>query len=204
MSQDPKSQGRNYRWLLPAAAIAIVLAAAAPFLYDTFFRPPHARPTSRSVVNLDGLYNWMYAWANDHNGRFPDKFGTQIDQKREGYNTFPLDFRLLINPRLSDSAWPPPPRSASVQQFIHWANSNAHYVLITPNQGLEHPDDQLLMYERPHPSLEDGINICFGDGHVKFFRWPRAVELLKQAGEPVPDWARQRAQEMDPNRHANY
>lgn len=190
MSEEHKSRTSKYRWLLPTAVIAVMLAVGLPLLYVKANRP-HV-PAPWSATNLDSIYNSMYTWSTKHEDRFPANFGPLLKSE-----DFPMDWGLLINPRLSSSPWPPPASSASAEQVVRWASNNAHYVLITPNDGLDHPDDQPLMYERLHPDLKGGIFICFGDGHVKFVRWPRAVELLKQAGEPIPNWARQRAEEMN-------
>lgn len=189
MSEDPDLQNRRYRWLPAIAIIAAAFTAGLPVLYMIFNHTSDPLPAARSPANLEYLYNALYAWSTEHDGRFPDNFGPLF--RGEHLLTDPGP---LINPRLSDSAWPPPESSATTEELVRWANNNAHYVLITPNEGQDHPDDQPLMYERLHPSLEKGINICFGDGHVKFFRWPRAIELLGQAGEPVPEWARRRAE----------
>ena len=51
------------------------------------------------------------------------------------------------------------------------------------------PADAILIYEKPGDHGGDGINVCFGDGHVEFLLMGNAVKLIKDQNKTVPDVA---------------
>lgn len=195
MTEEQRSQKDRYSWL-PSAAVGMILLALVIggfILYSSAIVRPSREPFPPEQ-DLDHLYNAVFSWSLDHEDRFPTSFGPLLHYDAD-WESLPLDIELLVNPRLAKSAWPPPDRSAPTEELARWANEDAHYVLIEGAGRENYSPEQPLMYERPHPSLEGGLYVCYADGFVTFETWSQIIELLKQAGEPVPEWTEQRAKE---------
>lgn len=129
-----------------------------------------------SAANLSGIYKSMYMWSVTHDGAFPPDLGTLA---KEGAITP----KMVINPRVHKVE---PPKGLSPDQLAAWVNDHSDYVYITPNKGANERADHVMIYEKIQPGVKEGINLCFGDGHVAFTPMVEARRLLKEVGVTLP------------------
>jgi prepilin-type processing-associated H-X9-DG protein len=123
----------------------------------------------------------ILVYSNEHNGDYPPDFGTLIQTQDVAVNVF-----LCPN----DDTHPPDNRAAmQPKEMAEWVNANSSYLFA--GKGFKNHTtraDQVILYEKPDLHGHDGINMCFGDGHVEFMRMPRAQEMIAdiQRGAPKP------------------
>jgi len=140
----------------------------ASFMLPSLNRAREAANRIKSASNLKqiGMANLMY--ANENKDQFANDFGTLI-------KTQDITPEVFINPR-ADSDLPANIDMFTPDQKADWVNSSSNYIWI--GQGLTSenaPADQPIAFENPM-TVDEGINILFGDGHVEWM----VFEMAKQ------------------------
>ena len=114
-----------------------------------------AKRTS-SAANLHGIANAMFTYSGQHNGQFPPKLRTLLDDK-------------LITP-------------GALKSPLEETNREISYVYI-PGQTADDPPENVLAYEYPENSYNEGTNVLFVDGHVSFMSMPEFEKVLATTKE---------------------
>ena len=134
-----------------------------------------ARELSKRAVcaaNLKGIGTAMYAYANDHNDKYPPNFKTLVDMQ-------------LCSPKsfICPSACVSTPAEKPTEDELE-----ACYTYI-PGQTTDSDQRNVLVYEKETDHDGDGGNVLFADGHVDWLpsdKLKEAVaETMKRLGRPV-------------------
>jgi prepilin-type processing-associated H-X9-DG protein len=113
-------------------------------------------------------------YSNDTKGKSPPDLGTLI-------KTEDITANVFVCP---DSGKQPPP-GMTPDQAADWVNHNSDYIYIGIGVGVPGVDPQtVIVYERETNHGRDGMNILFGDGHVKFDNLPAARRLIEKSTKP--------------------
>jgi prepilin-type processing-associated H-X9-DG protein len=118
--------------------------------------------------------------SNDKRGEYPPDLGTLVLTQEITPETF-------ICP--NDTTQLPDFAAMQPQQLADWVNTHSSYVFVGKgfNNNTTRPD-QVILHEKPGLHAQDGLNFCFGDGHVEFVLMPQARKLIAETarGEQQP------------------
>jgi len=116
------------------------------------------RIKSASNLRQIGLANMLY--ANEHpKNASADDFGTLL-------KTQDIAMEVFINPR-TGTVLPREVQAAAMEEKIAWVNANSDYVWGGKGLNDSVEADRPVAWENPL-TVDEGINILFGDGHVEW------------------------------------
>ncbi|MDH3584353.1 MAG: hypothetical protein OER86_09075 [Phycisphaerae bacterium] len=127
---------------------------------------------TRSAANLKSLFLSLTEYALRKDKAYPSDLGSLVVEQKINYRG------LFMNPKAAS------PPSVQGAKLAEWVNTNSDYMYrgdrVRPGSGA----GQIVLYERITPDSVDGINVCFGDGSVRFVVLDEVEPMLRKAGEP--------------------
>jgi prepilin-type processing-associated H-X9-DG protein len=154
-------------------------ALAVGILLPSLGRARELANRSMCGTRMTGVYMASRVWAMTHDGTFPPDLGSLVEDGS-------ISTRNLICPssprfRGAESTFPADP-----QQWRQWSNDHSDFIYLAARKKADELNaDDIFLYERLDHHKGEGINICFGDGHVAFTPMAEAVRLLRAAGQKV-------------------
>jgi prepilin-type processing-associated H-X9-DG protein len=131
-------------------------------------------------ANLSGMYKAAYVYSITHKDKFPPNMATMVQDGSMGVkslgcqNDVNFDIDTFPDAPLDD------PKVAA------WIDEHASYVYLGGTKTAAIKPDDIFAYEKIGLHGDEGINICFGDGHVEFQNMADALQTLKKAGIENP------------------
>jgi prepilin-type processing-associated H-X9-DG protein len=157
----------KYGWILLFILLPAVLLLVASLLLPSLNSPHPTSPRVMSASNLRQIGQGILLYTLDHNGDYPDSFGTILLNEDVTSSVF-------VSPRRSETPANGPTTQAIAVQLI--AGPHLSYVYL--GRGLSTKTvtpNTIVAYELVGP---DGTNVLFGDGHVEFFDAAVAAKIV--------------------------
>ena len=175
-SSNPRHRTRPLTWVIASVVAALLLSSIFTTTGD------HGRPAANRVKcgsNLRQIGQAIMLYANENQGRYPDKLGDLMDQ--DIYTAF------FICPESNDEAAVPGPTTQASSANIH-AGGHLSYIYLGKGLTGTQPATMVIAYEPLSNHNNTGMNVLFGDGHVEFFHVPAATTLIAElnAGQNPP------------------
>lgn len=129
----------------------------------------------KCAANMRTIGQAILLYAKDHEGHYPDRL--------EDLFKFDIISETFICPSSDDES---APGSTPAEWAANLSKPN-HLSYIYIGRGLTHstPVDRPVLYERDANHNNDGMNILFVDGHVKWFNMDEARKILSLAAPPT-------------------
>jgi prepilin-type processing-associated H-X9-DG protein len=166
---------RRHRLLLAVILLGFGLLGAQLF-FDAYSPDLHGRPSKigRCAMNLRQIGLSISLYASNHNGNYPDSFGTLLADP---------DADVVADEFICPATDDTPAQGPTTQAIVADLTSGGHMSYNYLGRGLTTTtatSDTIVAYE-PLSNHQTGINVLFGDGHVEFFYQPEAGRLLSKA-----------------------
>ena len=168
---------RLHRLLIFGACLVTTFALLVPILSPVLIRrnrEPSLRVLCASNMRQISLGAIMY--ANEHGGRFPDDLDTIFQEE----DVLP---RVFVCPA-TDADLPSAPTTQAVYSTLKQAGALS-YIYVGKGLTTKAADDVVLLYEPLSDHENDGMNVCFADGHVEWLTASEAQSILQQAAAGV-------------------
>ena len=129
--------------------------------------------------NLRQIGQAISLYANENQGRYPDKIGDLMDQD--------ITTAVFICPASNDTDAVPGPTTQASSANVH-AGGHLSYIYLGKGLIGTQPATVVIAYEPLTNHNNPGMNVLFGDGHVEFFHVPAATTLIAElnAGQNPP------------------
>jgi prepilin-type processing-associated H-X9-DG protein len=142
-----------------------------------------ARSTAQATSSLNNMRQIavaMHTWAQEHDGRLPEKLGPALLE-------YTGDAHVFVHPQAGGFV-PIEPDQA-------WFDRNADYIYVAGGKKLtdfrEGTSNAVMMFEKQRWAQQGMIAVLFVDGHVQRIVIPQADEMLrKQTGKGLNEWDR--------------
>ena len=131
-------------------------------------------------VNLSGMYKAAYTYSITNKDKFPPNMATMVQEGLMGIKSLGCANDANFQTRTFPEVPLDDPKVAA------WIDEHASYVYLGGTKTANIRPDDIFAYEKLGLHDDEGINICFGDGHVEFVNLDEAVKLLKKAGIDNP------------------
>ena len=175
-SSNPRHRTRPLTWVVASVVAALLLYSILTPKYD------YGRPIANRVKcgsNLRQIGQAISLYANENQGRYPDRLGDLIFQD--------IATTVFICPASNDEAAAPGPTTQASSANIH-AGGHLSYIYLGKGLTGTQPATMVIAYESLTNHANTGMNVLFGDGHVEFIFLPAATTLLAElnAGQNPP------------------
>ena len=160
-----------------AVVMVVPLALMAGILLPAMGRAREIANRSVCAANMSGIYKTMYTYSVTNDDQFPPNLGMLVVDGS-------LSHKSLQCP--SEGEMEPMPMKPLDEIGARWFVDRCDYIYVRPPEGANAPADDIVIYEPFHHHGGEGINICFGDGHVKFVNAAEARRLLAEQGLATP------------------
>ena len=175
-SSNPRHRTRPLTWVIASVVAALLLFS--------IFGPSgtRSRPVANLVKcgsNLRQIGQAIMLYANEHQGRYPDKLGDLMDQD--------ITTAVFICPASNDTDAVPGPTPQASSANVH-AGGHLSYIYLGKGLTGTQPATIVIAYEPLTNHNNTEINVLFGDGHIEFVHVPAATTLIAElnAGQNPP------------------
>ena len=175
-SSNPRHRTRPLTWVIASVVAALLLLSIlAPS--GTRSRPVANRVKCGSHLRQIGQAISLY--ANENQGRYPDKLGDLMDQD--------ITTAVFICPASNDTDAVPGPTPQASSANVH-AGGHLSYIYLGKGLIGTQSATMVIAYEPLTNHANTGMNVLFGDGHVEFFHVTAATTLIAElnAGQNPP------------------
>ncbi len=175
-SSNPRHRTRPLTWVIASVvAVLLLLSILAP-------SGTRSRPVANLVKcgsNLRQIGQAISLYANENQGRYPDKLGDLIVED--------MTTAAFICPASNDDPAAPGPTTQASSANVH-AGGHLSYIYLGKGLIGTQSATMVIAYEPLTNHANTGMNVLFGDGHVEFFHVPAATTLIAElnAGQNPP------------------
>ena len=175
-SSNPRRRTHPLTWVIASVVAALLLLS---ILLPSRSRGRPAANRVKCGSNLRMIGQAIMLYANENQGRYPDKLGDLMDQ---GITT-----TVFICPASNDEAAVPGPTTQASSANVH-AGGHLSYIYLGKGLTGTQPATMVIAYEPLTNHANTGMNVLFGDGHVDFIFLPAATTLIAElnAGQNPP------------------
>jgi prepilin-type processing-associated H-X9-DG protein len=115
-------------------------------------------------------------YANENKGKYPADLGA-LAVALQGE----LSWDVFGCPTDGGIEAPGPDILNDPEKYRQFVNENTHYVYLGGKLNAAAPADRILAYEHEEAHEQEGMNIVFNDGHVEWFTYDHAMQLIEKA-----------------------
>lgn len=155
-------------------------ALGAGILLPSLSRAREIADRTVCSANLSGMYKAAYTYSITHKDNFPPNLATMVQNGSMGVKSIGCD----NDANFDIDTFPKTPLDDP--EVAAWIDEHASYVYLGGTKTANIKPDDIFAYEKIGLHGDEGINICFGDGHVEFVNLDEAMQLLKKAGIENP------------------
>jgi len=152
--------GGKRRWRLLWIVLLLLLILSTALVHSLVVNPREEwGPRYFSASNLRQIGQSIQMYSQDHDGRYPDSFGTLLF-------TEDVTSQLFVAPQTKDT----PAQGPTTRAIVADLTSGGHLSYIYLGRGLTTASAKpnvVIAFERP-VVYSNGMNVLFGDGHVEF------------------------------------
>jgi len=180
----------KWRWTLSGFAIVVLMFASGIALtgivhqvtwmsrsgeplYRKWSAPYRIASRVKCASNLRQIGLALLMYADAEKGNFPDDLGTLLI-------TEDLSPELFVCPMSDDTRAEAPTTQAVAAEL--GKTGHCSYLYFGKGRKNDMPSTEPLLVDLPPNHDGDGINVCFGDGHVEWLAEPAAGEFLLKHG----------------------
>ena len=174
-SSNPQRRTRPVAWTI-AAVFAVLLLIVFSIVASS---ARSAVNRENCASNLHQISRFILVYANENQGRYPDKLGDLMD--------LDITTAAFICPESNDEAAVPGPTTQASSANVH-AGGHLSYIYLGKGITGTPPATMVIAYEPLTNHANSGMNVLFGDGHVDFVGLPAATTLIAElnAGQNPP------------------
>ena len=176
-SSNPRRRTHPLTWVI--ASLVIPLLAYSILTTPSLHFSPSVANRVKCGSNLRQIGQAIMLYANENQGRYPDKLGDLIVED--------MTTAAFICPASNDTPAVPGPTTQASSANIH-AGGHLSYIYLGKGLTGTPPATMVIAYESLTNHANTGMNVLFGDGHVEFIFLPAATTLLAElnAGQNPP------------------
>ncbi len=133
---------------------------------------------SADAANERGIAQSCIVYATDHNDKLPDDLSQLVTAGQ-------IPTRMLAAKRAGSEPLDQvdPDQAKNDPAFPKTLAAHTDFVYIGKGVGNDSDASIVILYERPRPSLRDGMNLAYDDAHVEFSRWSQLPEAFKATND---------------------
>ena len=176
-SSNPRRRTHPLTWVI--ASLVIPLLAYSILTMPSLHFSPSVANRVKCGSNLRQIGQAIMLYANEHQGRYPDKIGDLMDQD--------ITTAVFICPASNDTDAVPGPTTQASSANVH-AGGHLSYIYLGKGLTGTQSATMVIAYEPLTNHANSGMNVLFGDGHVQFVGLPAATTLIAElnAGQNPP------------------